>query len=134
LLCCEPRTEETEGSQIRVTRRVKAAACLALSWCFGENSQGGGEPKCLSVLAVLCGSGVKRRRSKDCITWTTRWKWPWSFRRWCVSTACKRRQRWRYIVPEREGWRAGLLREQRMVMLPRVVSMLNWLMERPYSC
>ena len=61
-----------EGSQIRVTRRVKAAAWLALSLCFGEDSQGGGEPKYLRALAVLYGSGVKRRRSKDCITWTTR--------------------------------------------------------------
>jgi hypothetical protein len=53
LLCCDPRTEETEGSQISVTRRVKAAACLALSWYFGEESQDGGEPKCFRALAVL---------------------------------------------------------------------------------
>jgi hypothetical protein len=68
LLCCEPRTEETEGSQMRVTKRVKAAACLALSWCFGEDSQDGGEPKCLRALAVVCGRGVYRSRSSDCIT------------------------------------------------------------------
>lgn len=72
LLCCDPRTEETEGSQMSVTRRVKAAACLALSWCFGDDSQGGAEPKYLRALAVLCGRGVKRRRSRDCISWTTR--------------------------------------------------------------
>jgi len=72
LLCCDPRTEETEGSQMSVTKRVKAAACLALSWCLGEESQGGGEPKCLRALPVLYGRGLNSRRRRDCITWTTR--------------------------------------------------------------
>lgn len=35
-------TEETLGSQIKVTRRVKASACLAPSWCLEEVSHGGG--------------------------------------------------------------------------------------------
>jgi hypothetical protein len=65
LLCCDPRTEDTEGSQMSVTKRAKAAACLPLSWCFGEDSQDGGEPKCFRVLDVLCGRGVNRSRSSD---------------------------------------------------------------------
>ncbi len=37
------------------------------------------------------------------------------------------------IVPQLEGRSDGLLREQMMVILPRVVSMLNCVMERACS-
>jgi len=41
VLCCDRVTEETLGSQMSVTRRVKDAACWAPNWCLDEESQGG---------------------------------------------------------------------------------------------
>ena len=87
-------TDETLGSQMSVRRRVYAVACLAPNWCVGEESHGGGA-KIFRILELEWGRGVKRQRRSACIAWTTRWKWPESFRRWDVRTACRRRHRWR---------------------------------------
>lgn len=66
-------TDETLGSQISVTRRVKAAACLAPRWYLEEESHGGGARNFV-VLVVEWRKGIKRQRRRVCVTWTTRWK------------------------------------------------------------
>jgi hypothetical protein len=66
LLCLDLVTNEMLGSHMSVTRRVKAVACLALSWWVGDDSQGGGA-NILEVFEVECGRGVKRHRRSDCI-------------------------------------------------------------------
>jgi hypothetical protein len=66
LLSLDLVTEETLGSQMSVTRRVNATACLALSCCLGGDSQGGGANS-FDVLDVECGRGVKKQRMRACI-------------------------------------------------------------------
>jgi hypothetical protein len=88
--------------------------------------------KSLANLVLVCGKGMKRQRRSACMHCTTRWKWPCSFRRCSVRTAWKRWQRWRYIVPARMGRREGPLREQMMVILPSVLSIFHWDIERTW--
>jgi len=92
-LCWDRVTEETDGLQIRVRRRVKAAAWGLLSCGDVAGNQGGGE-KSLE-LEFEYGKGVKRQRRSDAKHWTTRWKCPSSFSRCDVNIACNKWHRCR---------------------------------------
>lgn len=83
---------------MRVRRRVKASACFGRRGEEGESQGGGAKVEDLD-LEVECRRGVKRQRSRAWVDWRTRWKWPWSLRRWDVRMAWRRRQRCRYMLP-----------------------------------
>jgi hypothetical protein len=61
----ERETEDRDGSQMSVSRRVKAVAWMCVSWCVRDASQGGRDSVTENLEREVCEvTETKRQRSR----------------------------------------------------------------------